>query len=173
MKNIYDFTDTKKVAIFSVHLAEKILGIEDSLEVIFKENSGFVQEDISAAFIKKGYYIAFNESFLKSASPIEIMITGFHEVRHAYQYMQIEYGNKLPFKYRDDPGIINEWEKNFNDSRKVNEMTREEYLNKATEIDAIAFSSYLADKLLNVKQIIPEEIMNKVSIRILALKLLF
>ena len=45
-------------------------------------------------------------------------------------------------------------------------MSREEYLNSPTEIDTIAFSYYLADKLLKVKQIIPNEIKEKVLNRV-------
>ena len=98
------------------------------------------------------------------------MITGFHEVRHACQFMQIEYEQKLPFKYKEDQLTINEWKKDFDNLKLPSEMTREEYLNSPTEIDAIAFSYYLTDKLLNVKQIIPDEIKDKVLKRVEEIK---
>ena len=95
-------------AISSVRIAEKILGIDNSLEVVFKNSQYFSEKDISAVFVKEGYYIVFNNSFLENASLLEIMITGFHETRHAYQYMQIEYGNKIPFKYQDKQDVLND-----------------------------------------------------------------
>ena len=61
---------------------------------------------------------------------------------------------------------MDEWKKDFDNPKQPNEMTKEEYLNRSTEIDAIAFSYYLADKLLNVKQVIPEEIKDKVLARV-------
>lgn len=153
-------------AISSVRIAEKILGIDNSLEVVFKNSQYFSEIDISAVFIKEGYYIVFNNSFLNKASLLEIMITAFHETRHAYQYLQIEYSKKLPFKFQDEQNVLDGWRKDFDNPKQPNEMTKEEYLNRKTEIDAIAFSYYLADKLLNVKQVIPEEIKDKVLARV-------
>lgn len=150
----------------SVKITEKILGVDNSLEVVFKDHQYFSEKDISAVFIKEGYYIVFNKSSLSEASLPEIMITGFHETRHAYQYMQIEYGKKLPFKYQDEQNVLDDWKNDFDNPKQPNEMTKEEYLNRPTEVDAIAFSYYLADKLLNVKQVIPEEIKDKVLIKV-------
>lgn len=158
--------DKQNAAIASVRITEKILGIKNSIEVVFKDDQYFNDTEISAVFLKEGYYIVFNNAYLENASIIEIMITGFHEVRHAYQYMQIEYGQKLPFKYKDSQLTIKEWKKDFDNLKLPSEMSREEYLNSPTEIDAIAFSYYLADKLLKVKQIIPDEIKKKVLNRV-------
>lgn len=154
----------------SVKITEKILGVDNSLEVIFKDPQYFSENDVSAVFIKEGYYIVFNNSFLSKATLPEIMITGFHETRHAYQYMQIEYGKKLPFKYQDEQNVLDDWKKDFDNPKQPNEMTKEEYLNRPTEVDAIAFSYYLADTLLKVKQIIPDVIKDKVLERVEDLK---
>jgi len=153
-------------SIVSIKVAEKILGMENTLEVLFMDYYYFLNNDISAMFIKEGFYIVFNNSFLSKATLPEIMITGFHETRHAYQYMQIEYGKKLPFKYQDEQNVLDDWKNDFDNPKQPNEMTKEEYLNRPTEVDAIAFSYYLADKLLNVKQVIPEEIKDKVLIKV-------
>ena len=60
--------DNQNAAISSVRIAEKILGIDNSLEVVFKNSQYFSEIDISAVFIKEGYYIVFNNSFLEKAS---------------------------------------------------------------------------------------------------------
>lgn len=83
--------------------------------------------------------------------------------------MQTEYLKKFPYKINEDKSIIDKWKIDF-DNPKQNELTRYEYLNRPTEIDAIAFSSYLADELLNVKQVIPDEIKEKVNVRIKEIK---
>lgn len=129
--------DKQNAAIASVRIAEKILGIDNSVEIIFRDNEYFKDTEISAVFLKEGYYIVFNNGYLENASIIEIMITGFHEVRHAYQYIQIEYGQKLTFKYKDDQISIDEWKMDFDNLKLPSEMSREEYLNSPTEIDAI------------------------------------
>lgn len=154
--------DKQNAAIASVKIAEKIIGIDNSLEVVFKDNQYFNDTEISAVFLKEGYYVVFNNAYLENVSIIEIMITGFHEVKHAYQYMQIEYGEMFQLKFKDGKETINEWKKDFDNLKQPNEMIKEEYLNRPTEVDAIAFSYYLADKLLNVKQVIPKEIKDKV-----------
>ncbi|HHX67584.1 MAG TPA: hypothetical protein GX708_05950 [Gallicola sp.] len=153
-----------------VNIAEKILGIEDTLEIVFKDKSYFRNSDISAVFITNGLYIVFNISFIVVATIPEILITCLHEVRHAYQYMQVNYRNNLQFKYKENNDIIKQWMYDFENPKDISEMTRIEYLNRPTEIDAIAFSSYLADKLLNVKQVIPDEIKDKVKSRIVEIK---
>ncbi|HHX70593.1 MAG TPA: hypothetical protein GX708_21390 [Gallicola sp.] len=152
-------------AILSVEIAKKILGI-NNIEVVIKDNYYFNCPDISAVFMKESFSIVFNNTFIENASLPEIMITGFHEARHVYQYMQIQFGEVIYFKRLEEQTTLNGWIKDFEISKSFIEMTRKEYLNRPTEIDAIAFSSYLADKLLNVKQVVPEEIKDKVEARI-------
>ena len=128
-------------ALFSVRIAEKILGIDNLIEVVFKDPHYFSGIDISAVFIIEGYYIIFNNSFLANASLFDIMITGFHEVRHAYQYMHVQlYNEKVRKHNNEELYLINKWEKDFNRGRKRKEMSREEYLSGQTVVDAIAFS---------------------------------
>lgn len=80
--------DNQNAAIASVRIAEKVLEIEKSLEVVIKDNQYFNNTEISVVFLKEGYYIVFNNEYLENVSIIEIMITGFHEARYTYQYMQ-------------------------------------------------------------------------------------
>lgn len=153
-------------AIKSVRIVEIILGFEINIEVIFKEDNYFSSPDISAVFIKDGHYIVFNNSFLKFATIPEIIITGFHEARHAYQNLQVEILNYFQFNFKEDVETINKWKLDFDNQKLVSKMTRYEYLNQTIEIDAIAFSSYLTNKLLNLNQTIPDEIKGKVMDRI-------
>ena len=113
----------KTNATASIRIAEKIFRIDNSLEVVFKNCKFFSDKDISATFIKDGYYIVFNTLFLRNASLLEIIITGFHEIRHAYQYMQIEYGKELPFKYQDAQYILDDWKKDFDNPIQPNTMS--------------------------------------------------
>jgi len=94
------------------------------------------------------------------------MITGFHETRHAYQDMQIDLGKDYSFKYPENQSILNEWKEDFDNPKQPGQISKEEYLNRTTDIDAIAFSSYLADKLLKVRQVLPEEIKDMVLIKV-------
>lgn len=158
--------DKKQNFIYSVKIAESILGIKNSIEVVFKENKNFLEFEITAMFVKECLYIVVNKDFLQSASLIEIMITGFHEVRHAYQYMQVSLGKDYVFKHPENQNTLIEWKKDFDNPKQPGRISKEEYLNRPTEIDAIAFSYYLADKLLNVKQVIPDEIKEKVFERV-------
>lgn len=149
------------------------MGFDNSIEVLFRDNHYFKDDEVFATFLKEGYYIVFNTKYLDSSSLTEIMITGFHETRHAYQYIQIELGNELPFKYKDNQLTLKEWKKDFDNPKQPREMTKEEYLNRSTEVDAIAFSYYLAEKLLMIKQIIPEEIKTKVYEKVEKFKIIF
>ncbi|HHX68290.1 MAG TPA: hypothetical protein GX708_09600 [Gallicola sp.] len=160
----------QNTAIAFLRVAEKILGIKNNIKIEFNNNIYFQNNDLSAMFIKEGYNIVFNNLFIEKASLIEIMITGFHEARHAYQYMQIEFGNKHQFKYPELQSTLIEWKKDFDNYMQPGQISKEEYLNRPTEIDAIAFSYYLADELLNVKQVIPDEIKEKVNVRIKEIK---
>ena len=63
-------TEKQSNAIVSVIIAEKVLGIENSLEVVFKDYHYFEDYKVSAIFIKEGYTIVFNNVFLNIAETL-------------------------------------------------------------------------------------------------------
>ena len=100
----------KDYAIMSVKIASKILGIPDELtEVTFRGENFFKDTDLFAIFVKKGYWIVFNEVMVKCCTPIEVMIAGFHETRHAYQQLIIDLGAEVPFYNEIPKERIEKW----------------------------------------------------------------
>lgn len=163
-------TNNYYFAFVSVRIAENYLGISNYTEVLYKESVYFSEPNISSMFLQEGHYIVFNNSFLEKASMFEVMISGFHEARHAYQFFQVKFPNSNQLKFQEEESILKEWAKDFDNIKQPCAMSKEEYLNRFTEIDAIAFSCYLVYKLFNITQIIPDEIKEKVFFRICEIK---
>lgn len=141
-------------AIMSVKIASKILDIpEDIAEVTFKGKEFFRENDVSGVFVKEGYWIVFNEEWVDKVNPFEIMVTGFHETRHAYQQLIIDHGPNVPC-YNDVPiERIERWR--YEDESLIMPEGKMEddlsYLSQDREIDAVAFAYYLSDLLLHQK----------------------
>jgi len=82
--------DNFELAMVGVEVAAKILQIKTP-EVCFFNNKSLDEKGINAIFRKDEYMIAFNENWIESVkNNMEIMITCFHESRHAFQYQVIK-----------------------------------------------------------------------------------
>jgi hypothetical protein len=153
--------DNYQVAINGTSLAARVLGIETP-DVQFFYNQNITKKRINSMFMKDKYIITFNEEWLDQANPMEILITCFHETRHAFQWKVIlgEYsGNEVI-----DSITVQKWKNemnNYNQPTKK-DIPNEEYLMQEIEIDAIVFAHKMMLEHFDVKTIIPESIEIKV-----------
>lgn len=154
--------DNFQVAIAGVKIASKVLKIED-INVEFLEKSYFPNPEINAVFLKENLTIVFNEDWIINTSFLEIMVAAFHEARHVYQYMQI--AKPRIMKNKENAEVIKQWTVDFEKYVKPysNPNSENDYFNQTVEIDAIAFSKFLLNKLFEVNVIIPEKIKDKVN----------
>jgi hypothetical protein len=152
--------DNYEVAINGTTLAAQILGIETP-DVQFFYNQDLTEKGINSIFLKDKYIIAFNEEWIEQANQVEILITCFHESRHALQWKVItgEYTGTEVI----DPMTIHKWKdemSNYNSPTKK-DIPEEEYLKQAIEIDAIAFAHKMMLEHFGVRTYVPNMIENK------------
>jgi hypothetical protein len=131
----------EKIARFGVDYASKKLGLSD-IEVYFKPQSFFKNNDINATFLHEGYYIVFSSDWIENADELEILKCSFHETRHAYQRACIDF----PELIYHDPKIVAIWAKEFDNYKRPE---HNDYLNQEIEKDAIAFSNKLINYIIN------------------------
>lgn len=152
-----------EVAEAGVLLSSRLLDIK-GLNIDFIEHKVFPNNDICAMFLKEKFLIIFNKEWIRKSSHLDIMLASFHEVRHAYQYLQII--KKSSTKYKEDETLIKRWRDEFisyNQPKSNNDL---QYLQSDIEIDAIAFAALLTKKIFNINTIIPPEIRDEVSNKI-------
>ena len=149
LKGVYDASKTLKIIKPQVHFAEAV---------------DFPNPEITSVYSHAKNYIIFNEDWLEKSSDHEILITAFHETRHAYQYYCIQRS------VIEDIEIVKVWEKEFfnytTPSEQNTPLSDLDYLKQSIEIDAIAFAYDQMKKLYNVKVMIPNEIKDLVLKRV-------
>jgi len=137
-----------ETALIGIQAASKILNITPP-EVYFASGSDFPNPEISSIYRHKDNEVIFNEDWINRSNELEILVTAFHETRHAYQYHCIK------TKSREDIETINVWKKEFNQytspSGKNTPRSDIDYLKQSIEIDAIAFAYYQMKELFNVE----------------------
>jgi len=118
---------------------------------------------INAVFSPNEYIIAFNENWIESLeNNLEIMVTCFHESRHASQHNVVDdlyKGTKII-----DTETIIKWKQEISSYHSGAGVPSKDnkYLFQDIEIDAIAFAHKMMLEHFDVKTIIPEKIMNLV-----------
>lgn len=144
-----------EVAITGVKMACKILEIPEP-KIYFIDDELMNSKKISALFRRNEYEIFFNEKLLIKAEWIEVIVTAFHESRHAYQWYSIENDKN------EAPETLKKWKSEFEGyttiSGKNNPLSDIDYLKQDIEIDAIRFCHFKINELFGVKTIIPNEI---------------
>jgi hypothetical protein len=103
--------------------------------------------------------IAFNENWVENVkNNMEIMITCFHETRHAFQYQVIN-GDYMGTE-TVDKDTIDMWKSEFTQyHRPSGEIENDnDYLYQDIEIGAISFAHKMMLEHFKVKTIIPDEI---------------
>jgi hypothetical protein len=156
--------DNDKVIYSGVQIASKMLNFPTP-ELYIIEESNLPNKEITGIYSFKSNEIIFNENWIKRSEWIEILITVFHEMRHAYQ------GYCVRTKTRESAEVLKVWEDEINGyitpSGSNNEIDDQSYLMQEIEVDAIAFAHWLVKKELNLKTVIPKVIRNKVADRII------
>lgn len=141
------------IAYLGIQVAAKELNISLPEISIIDENS-LGNKKITGTYSFKDNSITFNEEWVNRSEWIEVLITSFHEMRHAYQ------GYCIRTRTRESEETINKWEYETNNyimpSGNNNEIDDVDYLKQDIEVDAIAFAHWLVKKEFNVKTIIPE-----------------
>lgn len=155
--------DNFELAMMGVKVAAKILQIKTP-EVRFFNNKHADEKGINAIFRKEENIIAFNENWIDGVeNKMEIMVTCFHESRHAFQYQVIK-GDYMGTE-TVDKDTIDIWKSEFTQyhtpSGDVSSDNR--YLFQDIEIDAIAFAHKRMLEYFKVKTIIPDEIREEVN----------
>lgn len=143
------------VAIKGVKIASLALNIP-SPEVYFISKDELPNAEITGIFINNDYQVIFDEEWVINTSEIEVLITCFHETRHAYQSYSIKQNINEP------QDLLEKWayEKSnyIGPSGLSDESADYEYLSQDIEVDAIAWTHYQIKELLNLKTVIPKNI---------------
>ena len=146
---VYDASITLKIIKPQVHFAEAV---------------DFPNPEITSVYSRSKNYIIFNEDWVYKSSDHEILISAFHETRHAYQHFCIQ-----AFVFEEGE-TIRRWNKEFHEytspSGENTPLSDLDYLKQSIEIDAIAFAYDQMKKLYNVQVMIPTEIKDLVLKRV-------
>ena len=161
-----DGMDNFELAMMGVKIASEILHI-NAPEVRFFIDKNSDERSINAVFNPKLYIIAFNENWLDTVqNNLEVMVTCFHESRHAYQYNVI---NGL-YQGKDivNEDTIKQWKHEFESYHSGSGVPSKDskYLVQDIEIDAIAFAHKMMLEHFEVKTIIPESIIKEVTYKL-------
>ena len=119
----------------------------------------FESDEVSAMFIPSSNSIVANGVWLERANIIELFITICHEMRHAYQYFQVN--NLIVTKENEE--ILQKWKEVFDNYCYPQDKR---FLAQEIEIDAIAFAHYMTLKYFGERTVIPDNIKKKVYLRI-------
>ena len=148
-----------EVAFRGVQIVTKIINFPMPKLYIIEE-AKLPNKEITGIYSFKNNEIIFNEDWVNRSEWIEVLITAFHEMRHAYQ------GYCIKSKTRESSETLTAWEDEINEyimpSGNNNEIDDQIYLNQEIEIDAIAFAHWLVKKELDLKTVIPYAIRTKV-----------
>lgn len=139
-------------AVYAVSIASKILEIEKP-EVDFVDSEFLHSSSITSMYVPNHNLILFNQDWLSVAKLDEVVLTAFHETRHAYQKAQID---GIPYlKQKENPETIAKWKQEFDAYYRPSDeyVDDPEYLEQEIEKDAIAFSQMWLRKIefLSVK----------------------
>lgn len=162
--------DNFELAMMGVKVAAKILQIKTP-EVRFFNNKQADGKGINAIFRKDENIIAFNENWIDGVeNNMEIMVTCFHESRHAFQYQVIK-GDYIGTE-TIDKDTIDIWKSEFDQYHTPSGDISSDngYLFQNIEIDAIAFAHKMMLEHFKVKTIIPGEIIDEVTLKVDYLK---
>lgn len=152
-----------EVAMAGVKIVAKILDFP-APELYIMEQSNLPNQEVTGMYRFKENEIIFNEDWVLRSNWTEVIITTFHEMRHAYQ------GYCIRTRSREAEEVLDIWEYETNNyimpSGKNNELDDLTYLSQEIEIDAIAFAHWLVKSHLNIRTVVPFNIKEQVSRKI-------
>ncbi|NWH10173.1 SprT-like domain-containing protein [Acholeplasma laidlawii] len=155
--------NNEKIIDIGTQIVSKILDFPIP-ELYIIEQSKLPNKEITGIYSFGENEIIFNEEWVNRSQWIEVIITVFHEMRHAYQ------GYCIRTKNRESAETIKAWESEINcyimPSGKNNGIDDKSYLTQEIEIDAIAFAHWIVKKEFDLKTVIPDLIKKKVNEKI-------
>lgn len=144
-----------EIALKGIKIASNLLNITEP-SIYFVSSDELPNKEVTAVFRHKNYEVIFNEDWLAEVPWIEVMVTCFHETRHAYQAYSVK--NRI----NESKETLTKWENDFNTynipSGTLDEKMDIDYLTQSIEIDAIKWTRIKIKELFNVKTIIPDGI---------------
>jgi len=156
--------DNFDVVISAVRIVEKLLNFP-APELFIIEQNQLPNSEITGMYKFDDNEIMFNEDWVLRSDWTEVIITAFHEMRHAYQ------GYCIRTQSRESQETLKQWEyETLNyimPSGNNNEIDDESYLKQEIEIDAIAFAHKMMLEHFGLKTIIPNSIKVAISGKIL------
>lgn len=156
--------DNFDVVISPVRIVEKILNFP-APELFIIEQNQLPNSEITGMYKFDDNEIIFNEDWVLRSDWTEVIITAFHEMRHAYQ------GYCIRSQSRESQSTLDKWEyETLNyimPSGKNNEIDDELYLKHEIEIDAIAFAHKMMLEHFELKTVLPRIIYQNVQNKLL------
>lgn len=127
------------IIIKSVAYASKMLGI-NKVDVEFVSRDFIGGKTITSMYLPEHNLILFNQDWLTIAKLEDVILTAFHETRHAYQKSQIDGVPNLISNELQD--TIKIWKTEFENYYKPNDEIVNElkYVEQEIEKDAVRFS---------------------------------
>ncbi len=131
---------------YAVAIASKLLGIR-KVDVEFVDSEFLKGKTITSMYLPDHNLILFNQDWLFVAKLEVVILTAFHETRHAYQKSQID--GIFNLIQNESPETITKWKREFEHYYRPNDEYVDDpaYLEQEIEKDAIAFSQSLLRKL--------------------------
>jgi hypothetical protein len=152
--------DNFDVIISAVRIVEKLLNFP-APELFIIEQNQLRNSEITGMYKFDDNEIIFNEDWVLRSDWTEVIITAFHEMRHAYQ------GYCIRTQSRESQETLKQWEyETLNyimPSGKNNEIDDESYLKQEIEVDAIAFAHKMMLDHFALKTLIPRSIYKNVQ----------
>lgn len=147
---------------YVVKIGKKVLHLDMDLKSQLLSSDKMPAKEVNAVFVKKNWTIYYNQQWIEKAQLLDILHIGFRQVRHVYQTMQVIYNeNKSPLHYKEPLEKVVLWKDELENKSKdlINFLTLD------INIDAYAFANYMMKKMFNTDYYIPEEIRDKVIVR--------
>ena len=154
------------IANAGVQIVAKLLNFP-APELFIIEQNKLPNSEITGMYKFDDNEIIFNEDWVLRSDWTEVIITAFHEMRHAYQ------GYCIRTQSREPQSTLDKWEyETLNyimPSGKNNEIDDESYLKQEIEIDAIAFAYKMMLKHFKLKTGVPKIIYKDVKNKLLTI----
>lgn len=127
------------IIIKSVAYASKILGIK-KVDVEFVSSDFIGGKTITSMYLPEHNLILFNQDWLTIAKLEDVILTAFHETRHAYQKAEIDGVPNLISNESQD--TIKIWKTEFDNYYRPNDeiVNEPKYVEQEIEKDAVLFA---------------------------------
>lgn len=129
-------------------------------DITFLEMEG-MYKNVAGLYVDDKYIININTSVVEKFNDMELTALLIHEMRHAYQHLQIKDSSSSHEKKE----VLSKWRMEIADYKDAGQY-RDQYLTQSIEIDAIAFTAFFVEKFFKMNLLMPEIIKEEVIKRI-------